>query len=524
MQGLELKPVDLYPSHDMIRRVKPPWAEIAILAVAVILRLWALDVKPAHFDEGVNGWFADQMTHQGYYRYDPTNYHGPLHMYAVFVSQTLFGRNLWALRLPAVLASVLAVWALLRLAPYFGKFVTRFAALAMAVSPAYVFFGRYSIHESWLVFFLVVTLYGMLGLWQFGSRRAMWAVAAGLTGLVLTKETYFIHVGSFLLAFPSLWLWQRVVPSAPDWNFATPRWSQTDVWNAVAVSVFVTLLFYSGFLLDFGAVRGLYETYAAWFQTGVTAGGHEKTSYEIWRINYYWLALMARYEWPALVGVAGCLWTMGRVDARIRYTAIFGAGVLIAYSIIPYKTPWCIISLIWPFYLVGGAMIEKLPGRIRFVAAGLLIAACLPPMARVNFDTFDDDSEPYVYVQTYSEINNAVGPLLKKAEEDPRFYHAPGKIFLESYYPIPWILGDFRAVGYHKESEVPEAMDPAFVLCSVDNAETIQAALLGKYYRRDFKLRSGMKDGVAFFRYEDFKEFFGGNADVIGAARESVWP
>ncbi len=508
----------------MIRRAKPPWAEIAILVVAVFLRLWVLDVKPAHFDEGVNGWFADQMTQQGYYRYDPTNYHGPLHMYAVFVSQTLFGRNLWALRLPAILASLLAVWALLRLAPMIGKFPARFAALAMAVSPAYVFFGRYSIHESWQVLFLVVTLHGIFGLWQFGSRLGLWAVAGGLTGLVLTKETYFIHIGCFLLAFPCLWLWQRVVPSSPELKMAAPRWSQPDLWKAVLTSLIVTMLFYSGFLLDFGALRGLYETYAAWFATGVTAGGHEKTTYEIGPINYYWLALMARYEWPALAGVIGCLWALGRVDARVRYSAIFGAGALIAYSIIPYKTPWCIISLIWPFYLVAGAIIEKLPIRIRYLAAGLLIVASLPPMARLNFEKFDDDAEPYVYVQTYSEIDNAVGPLLKKAAADSGFYHAPGKIFLESYYPLPWILGDFTAVGYFKEGEVPETIDSAFIFCSVENAEAVQAALVGKYYRRDFKLRSGTEDGVAFFRYEDFQEFYGGTPNVIGAARPDTLP
>jgi len=49
---------------------------------------------------GINGWFVDQMVKSGFYRYDPTNYHGPLHFYVLFLSQTLFGRNLWALRMP----------------------------------------------------------------------------------------------------------------------------------------------------------------------------------------------------------------------------------------------------------------------------------------------------------------------------------------------------------------------------------------------------------------------------------------
>jgi hypothetical protein len=69
-----------------------------IVALAALLRVLFLGVKPPHFDEGINGWFVDQMTKNGFYRYDPTNYHGPLHFYILFLSQTLFGRNVWALR------------------------------------------------------------------------------------------------------------------------------------------------------------------------------------------------------------------------------------------------------------------------------------------------------------------------------------------------------------------------------------------------------------------------------------------
>ena len=73
---------------------KLPWIEIGILLLAAVLRIVLLDIKPPHFDEGINGWFVDQMVRNGFYHYDPTNYHGPLHFYALFISQTLFGRNL----------------------------------------------------------------------------------------------------------------------------------------------------------------------------------------------------------------------------------------------------------------------------------------------------------------------------------------------------------------------------------------------------------------------------------------------
>ena len=77
-----------------------PWL---ILALAAFLRFFLLGIKPPHFDEGINGWFVDQVMKNGFYRYDPTNYHGPLHFYVLLLSQSLFGRNLWAIRLPVVL-------------------------------------------------------------------------------------------------------------------------------------------------------------------------------------------------------------------------------------------------------------------------------------------------------------------------------------------------------------------------------------------------------------------------------------
>jgi uncharacterized protein (TIGR03663 family) len=511
----------LYPSAVAIRRVKVDYAAIAILVLAAALRLWALDMRPPHFDEGVNGWFADQMTANGYYRYDPTNYHGPLHFYAVFVSQSIFGRSLWALRLPAVLASVLAIWAVLRLREFFGAWIVRLAALAMAVSPAFTYYGRYSIHESWLVFFLLLILAGILGLWERGSRRDLWVLAAGVTGAVLTKETYAIHLGCFVLAFLVLRLWERVVPSRPPLPVTRQAWTHRDAaWAAVAM-VAVIVAFYSGFFLDMGAVAGLWQTFAAWFQTGFDAGGHDKKAYAWGPLNFYWIALMARNEWAALAGLAACFWFVGRTDARMRYVAVYGGGALLAYSIIPYKTPWCALALLWPFYLTAAAASARLPRWVAGALWAVMIAHGLWASTWLNFVRYDHDGEDYAYVQTYRELNFATDPLLEKAGNDPRFYHERGEIILESYYPLPWILGDFTSVGYYEPGDFPQVLDSAFVLTSKENESAVAAALAGAYYRRDFRLRSGVDDCVAFFRHADFREIFGGPPDLIGTAAEA---
>src|SRR3954470_24208200 len=176
------------------------WTPWVIVGLGAFLRFFLLWIKPPHFDEGINGWFVDQMVKSGFYKYDPTNYHGPLHFYVLFLFQTLFGRNLWALRMPVVLMSITCVWLTLKFEPLVGRAVARWAALAMAISPAFVFYGRYSIHEVWLVFFSMLFLLGLLGLWRFGKPSHLWAAGMGLTGMILTKETYIIHVACALVA------------------------------------------------------------------------------------------------------------------------------------------------------------------------------------------------------------------------------------------------------------------------------------------------------------------------------------
>src|ERR1700684_4080071 len=105
------------------------------------------------------------MTHQGFYHYDPTNFHGPLHFYVLFLAQTLFGRSIVVLRVPIVLLSTGCVGMVLAFRRYFGESACQIAAAAMAISPAMVFYGRYAIHETSMLFFLLLTAWGLLGLW-----------------------------------------------------------------------------------------------------------------------------------------------------------------------------------------------------------------------------------------------------------------------------------------------------------------------------------------------------------------------
>ena len=483
-----------------IRRL--PWDVIAIMVLAAAFRLVLLDIKAPHFDEGVNGWFADRLRETGFFTYDPTNFHGPWHFYTVFVSQELLGRSLWALRAPAVLASLLTIPVVFLFARWFGRNAVRWAALAYAVSPAEVFYGRYSIHESWFVLFTMLFTWGVIALWLERDRAGLWASVLGLTGMVLNKETYIIHAGCLAIAAGVFALWGRVSPVVPEVTRAPRRgWTKRDLDYSVATAIFLLVFFYSGNFLNWPGLLGPFKALAVWTQTGAEGQGHIKEAHDLLPfVNYYWLSLLARYEWPALAGLVWSVRYAWPSPAAPRLLAILGGGVLLAYSLVPYKTPWCIISILWPWFLFFGAAVEAAKRNIvRWTAMALVIASAVATI-RLNFFRYEDDSEPYVYVQTFNSIGKLTDPLLALAAADPRAALTPGAIYLESYYPLPWMLGDFPNIGYFG-GKLPDELptDVKFHVIEAEKAGEIRPRLGQGFEEFTFKLRSAKDDCVVFF-------------------------
>jgi uncharacterized protein (TIGR03663 family) len=495
-----------------VRLAETDWIPWLILGLAVFLRFFLLGIKPPHFDEGINGWFVDQMMKNGFYRYDPTNYHGPLHFYALLLSESMFGRNVWALRLPVVLVSIGCVWLSLRFEPLVGRAVSRIAALAMAVSPGFVFYGRYSIHEVWLVLFSMMLIMGLLGLWKFGTTNYLWWAGMGAAGMILTKETYIIHFVCAVVAIPALMV-SHALSRLPDFKPAKQTWTYLDVLMVVGVGAAAIVFFYSGTFFNWSGVKGLYQTFHAWSQTGQAGRGHEKP----W---YYWLALIKQYEIPVGVGLVLCVFCQELKNFSLRYLAIYGVGTLIAYSYVKYKTPWCIISFAWPFlFMFGAAVVLVRPKFLRatYVGIGVLLAISLGLSIRLNYFRCTTDTEPYVYVQTYNDIFELTNPLLRLAKKDPANYHLVGHIIRSSTYPLPWILGDFTHIGYYEHGNLPQDLDAAFLLVQEDKIKDVESRLRNAYYTQPLRLRNYQETSKLYLSAEVFKDFFPGQSpDFIG--------
>ncbi|MCX7713654.1 MAG: hypothetical protein N2035_08350, partial [Chthoniobacterales bacterium] len=394
---------------------------------------------------------------------------------------------------------------------FLGKAAAYWAALAMALSPAYIFYARYSIHESWFAFFNILFVLGILGLSKRGTSTDLRITFSGLTGMILTKETYIIHVGSLLLTLLLLLAWNRLFPPrGPSVHFPPQKWSRQDLLPTAAFCIFLIVFFYSGNFYCWESLHGLWKTHTIWIRTGLEASGHAKKTYDLFGgpLNWYWLALMLRYEWPAILGLAACFWCLTKVRSPLRLLAIYGAGLLLAYSLISYKTPWCIIAFLWPFHLLAGSLVasfRRLPSReIAAAALALAIGFSAHRTIQLNFLDYDNEREPYVYVQTYRDINRFLHPIFEAAKTDPAMFGMRGEILLASYYPLPWILGDFWNIAWFGEKNWPSVLTGDFIVGDLSKRHQILDRLRGNYFELQFRFRDAQETSVAFFREETF--------------------
>jgi uncharacterized protein (TIGR03663 family) len=132
---------------------------LAIVLVAAGLRFPSLGRRPMHADEAVHAAKMGTLVEQGRYAYDPVEFHGPTLNYLTLLPARLHGVGRYADLDESTLRSVPATMGVLQVAahalliPLTGAPAAAAAALLTALSPSSVFYSRYYIQETLLVFF-----------------------------------------------------------------------------------------------------------------------------------------------------------------------------------------------------------------------------------------------------------------------------------------------------------------------------------------------------------------------------------
>jgi uncharacterized protein (TIGR03663 family) len=477
-----------------------PWI-LVVLVVAAIPRLWELELKPPHHDEGVNGFFGERVLSTGYYDYDPSNFHGPTYFYAVAVSRALFGHGLWQLRLPSVLFGILICLTPFLAARRIGRLAAAAAGVLLAISPSMVYFSRHSIHESLLVLLMLVCLTSIYRWAEGDGPRWVIAAAAAAAGMIVTKETAVLF-----FAPAAIWI-------AIDAGLVRGRWFGRSIAAirergslkiaaiALGVSAAIYVLFYTGFFVnERGPGESLarsFETYALWFSTGEHGAGHEKA----W---WYYLDLLRRYE-PAIaiLGLGGAV--AGRRERVARAHAILAAALVGVYSLIPYKTPWLHVDWVALMALPAGVAIAAIVRAVRGDVgrrriAGLACAAGASALIvwsaivcrRVNYVRPTSPAELIAYVQTDMTYHDLVATLEDAAAR--RSGRESLRVLLDSNtpWPIPWAVSPYEDTY---DLLTADPIDHDVVIASNDEqAASVEPRLSSpdSYDRRTLVLRSGV--------------------------------
>ena len=459
---------------------------LVVTAGGAGLRLALLDNRPMHCDEGVHAVKFGELLERGEYEYDPAEYHGPALNYLTLPITWLAG----AARLTDVtevhLRLLLAVFGILLIAGTWllwdglGPWGAVCAAALAAVSPAMIFFSRYYIQEMLLVCF---TFFALGACWRWlrcerPAARAGWLVLAGVCfGMMhVAKETCAISMFAMVVAAAAMMLWRRRAARASQSSTSeAPRLRLKSLAGpavlVLLVAMAVSVLFYSSFFTNAAGPADSIRTYAKYVHRA--AGSREEASWHVHPWHYYAEILLWWHRgeavWSeafivalAVVGLAFAAAGRGTAPAGaalVRFLGVYTVVMVLFYSILPYKTPWCMLGFLHGMILLGGCgavqLVRAAPGRAGKALAAVVLLAAGGHLGwqgwRGSFAAYEDHGNPYVYAHTTSDVPRLVARIEEYAAVHPDGYGMHVQVICpaDDYWPLPWYLRHFTYVGWH---------------------------------------------------------------------------
>lgn len=318
--------------------------------------------------------------------------------------------------------------------------------------------------ESVLVFFVIK----MILAWNDGRAVYFLLASACAALLFATKETAFITIGTMLIAWACVAVWRKIYDpgkgeeledeiddSALTWaNFKSAIGTGSDrlllIIGALAVFVYLFVLFFSSFFTYPEGLKAAFEAYSLWTKTG----SKDHTQNGLWAYVSWGLKIEA----PILIlSAIGAIVALTRPKHRFAlFTAFWAFGMLAAYSLIPYKTPWLALSFLLPMCIAAGYGIGQFAAGksnlSRFAAIGLGIAAAsilAYQTYSLNFVRYDDDRMPYVYAHTRREFLDLLKEIDHYAEKGGKGNDATIQVISPDYWPMVWYMKDYPHAYFH---------------------------------------------------------------------------
>ena len=467
-----------------LRRFTPV---LFVFALALLVRLPGLDSRPMHTDEAVNAFILEETITSGTHHYRAHDHHGPTLYYAAagLLAPAALRHaaefKAWHLRLIPVLCGAGFAAAAFLFQPWLGPTASCAAALTLALAAPFVYYSGYFIHET-LLLLLFAGWLAAFWRWRESDRPGHAAVAGLLAGLMLaTKETAALLLGLFALAgLVGLRF------SAPHTNDPVRPRRLLGLALQTTVAFAVVALLFSGFGREPAGALDLFRAIGA--QTGRGLGNEHA---------YPWFTYLRWAFAPAPVGLPWTAWLLAsgaafglwchRRDAFIRWLGSGGMLVFLAFSALPYKTPWLMLAWLLPLALLAGLGAATAWSALSLRPA-LRAAATVLVVAWLATETYArcvrhavDPGNPLAYSPSSPDLARLENTLARLPDGDLV------QVVAHDYWPLPWILRRHTRTGYW--SEVPATLAPGLVLAG---PEQIGSLPVGTGPLEPYELRPGI--------------------------------
>lgn len=497
-----------------------------VFALALYLRFSGIDARPMHCDEAVQAYRVGSMLAGETFVYDPQDFHGPTLYFFTFWLCKIFGigsfSELTETFVRAVPAFIGALGCILIPLSFFGKRIS-FVALAgclLAGSIIAVFYSGYFIQETILVTFA----WCAAGIWCFRKKTltnaALTGICAGLA--IASKETWILMAAAFAIGGAAMTLLRIRFrePGEPAKQLAK-RFTV-----AILATGIVTTLFYSSFGQNPGGAADFFVAFKNYFFAGTaTESPHAKPFF------YYLLLLYRNSEWllffAALLGVNFLLRAFfptkkerqfqcvfnGKDFSKILFVFATALSLLILYSAIPYKTPWCVLGIIPGIALLPVTALDsrvlrtaqdKTADYVRSITV-LLLFGCLFlfsllfPGQNRNVNLYYEHPGKGI-LKIPSKIEKSKADFAANGNDDETFFVA---LVGPEYWPLPWYLRRERFGVWDSIDAVP-TQAPVIIATVDDWAEADACDTATKKSRTIFC--AGLRPGVIIEARENFSE------------------
>lgn len=323
----------------------------------------------------------------------------------------------------------------------------------------------------------------------------------------ISADNYSLLLYAGLLIIPALLVWLLYVndkksATKPESSAITSGFTNAlgigmdrtlAIVASTAIVIYLIVLFYSSFFTYVQGVWDFFNAYLIWAETG----GKDHTQNGIFAyIEWGWQS-----DAPIMfLALAGTFLALFKGTQRVAmFAGLWGLGLFLAYTIIPYKTPWLALSFLLPMCISAGYLINELVASANAALKGIglvIAAASIVVLAYfaydLNFVRYDDEDAPMVYAHTSREFLDMVSDIEKFAEASGKGKNAKIDVVSPDYWPLVWYMRDYPNAVFH--GKFPDKTEAEVLIAKrgEQNNESIRLYSANYKYYKTYKLRSGV--------------------------------